>query len=133
MLEAVAFAVDLGFLFGLTGFWVQNAKALGAPGLITYLIAASGIALIAGPDGEEVGVDIYLAGAHVIGIGLVLMSIVIFVRRIPARIAAAAWLLSAVANTAGLAMERPEGFLVAGVLFGAGFICAGLSLFRAPR
>jgi hypothetical protein len=132
LLQGVAFAIDLGFLFGLTGFWVANAKAFGAPGLVTYLVAASGLALIVGPDGTAFGVDIYLVGVHVIGIGLVLMSIVILIRRIPARMAAAAWLLSAVANTAGLAMNRPEGFLVAGILFAAGFVFAGWTLLRTP-
>lgn len=131
VLEGVAFAIDLGLLFGLTGFWVQNAKAFGPPGLATYLIAASGIALIVGPDGEAFGLDIYLIGVHVIGVGLALMATVILIRRIPARIAAVAWLVSAASAAIGNAIGRPEGFILAGALFAAGFICIGLSLLRS--
>jgi hypothetical protein len=128
--EALALAIDFALLFGLTGFYFIDAARLGPLGLVGYLIAASGIAFIFGPDGTAFGRDIYETGVTAIGIGLIILSMAMLLAGV-ARLAGALWIASAAASVLGGAIGRgAEGFLFAGVLFGAGFVVAGLSLLR---
>lgn len=128
-LEAFALAIDLGLLFGLTGFWLAHAKELGPFGLAAYLVAASGIALITGPDGTAYGVDVYETGVTIIGLGLAFLGAVILARGVDARLGAIAWLLAVAASVGGGAIGKPEeGFMAAGIIFGAGFVFAGMTV-----
>lgn len=129
-LEAFYLAIDLALLFGLTGFYLAVAGRTGIAGLAGYLVAASGIALIVGPDGTAFGIDLYQAGVVVIALGLVILSAALLLAR-EARLAAALWLVAIAAAPAGAALGQPGfGFAVAGVLFGAAFIVAGLHAWR---
>jgi len=129
-LEAVALGIDLCLLFGLTGFYVAFSARLGAAGFVGYLVAASGIALIAGPDGEAFGIDIYQAGVAVIAAGLAVLSLILLIRRI-APPAALLWFGAIAAAVGGGALGYPgQAFAVAGAAFGAGFVAAGFSTMR---
>lgn len=131
-LEAVALAVDFGLLFGLTGFYFANVDRLGLVGLLGYLCAASGVAFIFGPDGEAYGVDIYRTGVAVIGVGLFILAIPMALAGV-ARVAAAMWIAAVLVTLGGDVVGRAaEGFALAGVFFGAGFVAAGATLL-APR
>lgn len=128
--EALALAIDFALLFGLTGFYFANAARLGLIGLAGYLLAASGIAFIFGPDGAAFGIDVYQTGVMAIGIGLIILSIPMLISGV-ARPAAALWIASAASSILGDVIGRgAEGFALAGVLFGAGFAAAGWSLLR---
>jgi hypothetical protein len=130
-LEAFALAIDIGLLLGLSGFYFRHAAKLGVVGLLGYAVAASGIAFITGPDGEAFGVDTYETGATVIGLGLLVLSVMLLLRKV-APIAGLAWIAAVAASLAGSAAGQAElGFAVAGVLFGLGFASAGFATFSA--
>jgi hypothetical protein len=126
LLEAFYLTIDLCLLFGLTGFYVLHAGSLGAAGFVAYLIWGSGIALIAGPDGEAFGANIYQAGVGVIAVGALLLSGLLLMRRISPRAAPLCWLGAVAVSAIGAATGFADiGFAVGGVLFGAGYIAAG--------
>ncbi len=130
-LEALALGIDLCLLFGLTGFYFAFSARLGPIGFIGFLIAASGIAIITGPDGDAFGVDIYQAGVAIIAAGLAILSAILLIRRI-APFTAMLWLASIAAAIVGGALGYPnEGFIAAGVAFGAGFGVAGIATMRS--
>jgi hypothetical protein len=130
-LEIFALIVDLGLLFGLAGFYFANAPRLGAIGLAGFVISASGLAAITGPDGAAFGVDIYATGAQVIGAGLLVFSIALLMAR-TAPLAALAWIAAAIVSVAGGWMGRGDfAFTIAGTLFALGFIAAGVDLLRS--
>lgn len=130
-LEVFALVVDLGLLFGLSGFYFAKAAQLGLWGLAGYIVAAGGLAVITGPDGVAFGLDIYAAGVHVIGIGLSVFSVALLMAGV-ARLAAFAWIAAAVIGSAGPALGQGDiSFMIAGISFALGFIAAGVDLLRA--
>jgi hypothetical protein len=129
-IEAFAFAIDVGLLLGLSGFYFANAQRLGAVGFIGYAIAAAGIAFITGPDGAAFGVDIYQMGVGVIAAGLLVLSAAMLMQKI-ARLAAGCWIASVVAGAGGGAVGYADaGFMIAGILLALGFIAVGLEQLR---
>ena len=125
-LEAMALAIDLGLLFGLSGLYFAYAARLGVLGLAGYITAASGVAFITGPQAQFLGADTYFPGVATIAVGMVLFSIALL-RCSLARIAAWLWLASAGVGV-GAGMLGAVSFVIAGALFGLGFIAAGVFL-----
>ena len=127
-LEAVAFAIDVLLLFGLMGVYVVHRAALGWFGFAAFVLAETGIASIVGPDTVAFGIDTYLAGVHAIAVGLALLGAVMLSVRVEI-MAGACWIASLVVGLAGgLIGQGAAGFLIGGILFGLGFVAAGLSL-----
>ncbi len=132
-LEAFYFFVDINLLFGLTGFYLASAERLGRTGFTAFLIAATGIVLIIGPDGKSFGVDIYQAGVAIIALGIGVFSINFLLRGAGSMLAPVIWLFSIVAVIFGAAAGfADQAFAVGGVFFGFGFIFAGRSLLQKP-
>jgi len=130
VLETYAASIDLLLIFALSALFFQYAARLGVVGLIGYIMSVSGLAIITGPDGVFHGFDIYQTGVVIIGAGLVFLSAALFMSGV-ARLAAFAWIGAALAQIAGWSLGAPvAGFLAAGVLFGLGFVFAGLTLLR---
>ncbi len=128
-LEAFYLFIDINLLFGLIGFYFTYGVRLGAAGLAAFLIAASGVALIAGPDGESFGVDIYQTGVMVIAIGLSGFSILLLLRRVRPFLPPVCWISSFVIGGLGGPVGFPDqAFVAGGILFGLGFLFAGLSV-----
>lgn len=127
--EVLAITIDLLCLFGLLGIYLASRAQVGAVGLLAFIVAASGIASIVGPDSKVFGIDTYQAGVAVIAFGLMVFGAMLLRARFLFRLAGCCWIFSIVAGVAGvLAGLGSEGFLVGGVLFGAGFIFGGLGL-----
>jgi hypothetical protein len=132
-LEALALVIDAALLFGLMGIYFAHRAGLGLAGFAAFALAEIGIASIVGPDTNAFGIDTYQAGVAAISIGLSLLGIVMLVRRAGPLLAAVCWIASTIVAIAGSALGQGElGFLVGGILFGLGFVAAGLSLF-SPR
>lgn len=130
-LEAFYFFVDINLLFGLIGFYLANAERLGRTGFSAFLITATGIVLIIGPDGTSFGVDIYQAGLAIIALGIGVFSINFLLRGGGSMFAPAIWLMSIVAVFFGAAAGfADQAYAIGGVFFGFGFIFAGLSLLQ---
>jgi hypothetical protein len=127
-LEAIAFAIDVLLLFGLMGIYLAHRAALGWAGLAAFVVAETGVASIIGPDVEAFGIDTYLAGVHAISIGLAALGAAMLLKRIDA-VAAICWIASLAVGAAGaLVGQAAAGFLIGGVLFGLGFVAAGIAL-----
>lgn len=133
-LESLYLVIDLGFLFGLIGFYTARAGGLGWLGLTGFVLALAATALITGPDPVFAGIDIYQTGSLILVAGLAVMAIAMLVGRIGPLWAALAWLGVPVAVVAGTAAGQPAlGFMTAGILVGAGFIGIGLALVQRPQ
>lgn len=127
-IEAVALAIDVLLLFGLMGIYLAHRAALGWLGFGVFVLAETGIASIVGPDTVAFGIDTYLAGVHAISIGLALLGIAMLVKRVET-LAAICWIASLVVGAAGgFVAQAAAGFLIGGILFGLGFVAAGIAL-----
>jgi hypothetical protein len=126
-LEALYGVIDLCLLVGLIGIHLATAEVTGTLGLIAFLIALAGIASIVGPDTVAFGIDFYRIGALVFVIGLAGLGALMWARGV-LRITAAYWLLTLVSSLASVAL--PQAFLAAGLLLGAGYIMAGVEVWR---
>lgn len=128
-LERMYFATDVFLLLGTSGWYFSRASKLGSPGLTGYALSILGICIIRsaglfGPRG-------YVTGAALFLIGLSIMNLLTLFRRDGPRAAPVIWLVSLV--FAMLALTSGPLAAVAGVIFGLGFIAAGVSLWRAEQ
>jgi len=131
--ELLATGIDVLLLFGLMGIYLAHRAALGWPGLAAFILAETGIGSIIGPDTVAFGVDTYQAGVVAISIGLALFAIVMLIRRSGSAAAAIFWILSLAMGVAGgFVGQAAFGFFLGGILFGLGFVAAGLALL-SPR
>jgi hypothetical protein len=132
-LEILYLAIDVFLLFGLMGVYLAHRDRVGVIGFVAFAIAETGIASIVGPDGvvPAYGIDTYQLGVLVIAVGLTFFAIVQVVARAGPPWAPLCWVASMIVGVGGSFGGNPEiGFLIGGVLFGAGFVLAGLTLMR---
>jgi hypothetical protein len=130
-LEWLYIAIDVLLLFGLIGVYLARAQRLGFLGLASFGVAVAALSFIGGPDADPFGFSTYQEGATALAIAMVGMSIA-WLRAVERPFAApACWFGSIIA--AGVLGMLPDpapsyGLAAAGVLFGAGFVSAGLDL-----
>jgi hypothetical protein len=130
-LEALALVIDLSCLFGLFGLYLPHREPLGRAGAVAFVISASGIASIVGPDTTAFGIDTYQAGVTTVSLGLSLLSALMLRRRSGSAAAAWLWMASTIAGLLGFVTGRPEtGFFIGGVLFGLAFVADGVAAMR---
>lgn len=133
-IEALAFAIDVSLLFGLMGIYLAAREALGWFGFAAFALADTGIASIIGPDTQAFGIDTYLAGVHAIAVGLALLGLAMLLRRAGSSIAALCWIASLVVGAGGSAAGQAElGIFAGGILFGLGFVVAGIGVMKSGR
>jgi hypothetical protein len=134
-IEAFYLVIDLCILFGLIGVFLPQLESLGWCGLIGFVVALTGAALIVGPDASilEVGTD--FAGTLALLIGLNLLGVATWQSESLPRWIPTLWALSTVAGLVSVATSNLEWlFTASGVLFGLGFLGAGFSaLSRSKR
>lgn len=129
-LEATAFLIDVCLLFGLMGIYIANRDRVGITGLLGFIVATMGTALIVGPDQIAFGFSTYEVGVYIISLGLVLLSIASLISRAMVW-APLLWIASILSGASGAGFGfGPNAWLVAGVLFGAGFVIAGVNVWR---
>ena len=131
-LEWLYTVIDILLLFGIIGIYLQRAERLGFLGLLSFIVAVAALSFIGGPDADPFGFSTYQEGATTLAIALIGLSIA-WVREGQRPLAApVCWILSVIA--AGVLSLLPAtasyGLPAAGVLFGAGFVFAGLALTR---
>ncbi|MEO1100472.1 MAG: hypothetical protein AAFW65_01360 [Pseudomonadota bacterium] len=128
-LEVFYALIDFSLMAGLAALYVANATRLGTVGLVGFVLAFAGLASIIGPDPAMLGIDFYQLGVAVIGLGVALLGLRIVVLD-GLRMPGGFWLSAFVAGLAAYAGAGAVAFVVAGILFGAGFIAAGVALLR---
>lgn len=127
--EALADLIDVLLLFGFMGIYLAHRAALGWIGLAAFVVAEAGIGSIIGPDTVAFGIDTYQAGVAVISIGLAAFGVVSLVKRAGPAASALCWILSlAIGVAGGFAGQAALGFFLGGILFGLGFVAAGIAL-----
>ena len=121
--------IDILLMFAVVAVYAYQHSESGVWGFAGFVLAAIGIESIGGPDGRIGTVDVYTAGASVIGIGMVLLAVGCWVANKLPRYVAVVWMLStAVGVLAIFAQMSGVSFQVAGVLFGLGFVGAGMHI-----
>ena len=132
-LEVLYDVIDVLLLFGLMGVYFATRASTGIFGFAAFAIAETGIASIVGPDTTAFGIDTYQTGVLVITAGLTLFAIQLLLTRAMPWWASVCWIASTVIGVGATAGGNAAlGFVAGGVLFGLGFIAAGVALLR-PR
>jgi hypothetical protein len=130
-LEWLYTAIDVLLLFGVIGIYLVRADRLGYLGMASFGVAVAALSFIGGPDADPFGFSTYQDGATALAIAMIGLSIAWLRAGERPWIAPAGWFGSVVA--AGVLGRLPDpfpsyGLAVAGVLFGAGFVSAGIDL-----
>ena len=119
---------DIALLFALFGLYGRVWRAVGWAGLAGFAAAIVGVAIMRGAAGI---IDTYFVGIVVLATGAAVMSAAMLGRRAFPPLAPA--LLIAGLAVGVLAYWRQSDWLfeTGSVIFGAGFVVAGVELFRA--
>jgi hypothetical protein len=133
-IEVLYFAIDLLLLFAIVAVYAYVRARCGWIGLVGFVLALAGTASIVGPDGTLGGVDMYVAGATTLSIGLAVLSVGAWRGVALPRAVCVLWIGSTLIGVGGYFIQGPGVlFTLAGLAFGAGFLLAGLSMWREPE
>ncbi len=133
-LEWLWTGIDVLLTFGLFGIYLPRAERLGFLGLASFIIAIAALSFIGGPDADVFGFSTYEQGAMTLVIALIGLSIAWLSAKETPILAPICWFASALAAGVLGALPAPlpdYAFMIAGMLFGAGFVFAGLPLLKA--
>lgn len=118
------FLTDLMLIFGLCGIYLSRSDRLGVSGLLGYVAAITGLLIV-----RSFGPSAYLVGASVTLLGVVAIGVAILVKDAFPKLAPILWIASLIVGLIGfLPVGMNWSVTLAGVLFGLGFIAAGISL-----
>ena len=123
-------ATDVFLLAGIAGFWIGRLGRIGIVGRIGLAVFVAGILMV---RASAFGLGAYQTGATVALLGLAIHSVeALFRGPLWAPIAWLGALAAGIAGAAGFASTAMTAF--AGVLFGLGFIAAGIeTLYGVPQ
>lgn len=128
-IEALAFVIDVALLFGLMGIYLAARGRVGWFGFAAFALAEAGVASIVGPDTQAFGIDTYQAGVVAISVGLAALGVAMLATRAGFAVTSICWIASLIVGAGGGAIGQGTlGILVGGILFGLGFVAAGLRL-----
>jgi hypothetical protein len=126
--------IDVLLLMGLMGIYFARAERLGFLGLASFGVAVAALSFIGGPDADPFGFSTYEQGAAALAIAMVGLSLA-WVRAGERPLGPPLCWFGSVVVVGVLNFIPPisqYGFILAGVLFGAGFAWAGVVQLR-PR
>lgn len=135
--EALYDAIDALLLFAVMGVYFSRKDRLGVLGLTSFAVAVGALSFIGGPDADPFGFSTYEQGGYTLAIAMVGMSLAWWRAKERPLWAPACWFLSVIA--AGVLARLPAplpsyAFMAGGMLFGLGFVLAGLDLISTkPR
>jgi hypothetical protein len=131
--EVLYLAIDLLLLFALVAIYAYVRERSGWLGLAGFVLALAGTSCIVGPDGTLGGVDMYVAGATTLSIGLAVLSVGAWRATALPRAVCALWIGSTLIGVGGHVVQGLGAtFTMAGLAFGVGFFLAGLKMWREP-
>jgi hypothetical protein len=132
-LELFYIVIDIGFILGHVGFYILYRDVLVGVGRFGLILSLCGFGLIAGPEAKIFGIGIYQIGSPIIGVGILLLSIGIIRSRIVGYVAPILLGLSIFVGLGSMIQKNMMLFAVSGVLFGAGFIALGVSMWSTAN
>jgi hypothetical protein len=125
------FTTDLLLLWGLCGIYLTRSHRLGIAGFTGFVVFWIGIFMVRSSTLSLFGYSAYLIGATVTLLGAVALGADLLLHDVFPRWAPALWIAALILGMLGL---RPAwagwSVTLAGVIFGLGFIAAGISLLR---
>ena len=123
------FATDTMLIFGLCGIYLSCSNRLGLEGLLGFAASITGLLMV-----RTFGPAAYLIGASVTLLGVVVLGVGMLVREAFPKSAPVLWIVSLMVGLVSLfPLGINWGVTVAGVIFGLGFIAAGIDLWIARR
>lgn len=129
-LEWLYAAIDALLIFAITAIYLDRAPRLRILGFASFAVAIAALSFIGGPDADPFGFSTYEDGATTLAIAMAGMSIAWLSARETPLAPPLCWFGSIIA--AGVLGFVPSlaqySFMAAGILFGAGFVAAGLPL-----
>jgi drug/metabolite transporter (DMT)-like permease len=131
--QQIAYLVtDLMLIVGLCGIYLPKRKTLGLIGLLGFAASNAGLLIVRISAFNHLGSNAYLTGATVTLIGVVAMGTVMLIRKAFPKLGPVLWIASFVVGLIGLLSPGLSwAVALAGVIFGAGFIVAGINLFQS--
>ncbi len=126
-LELLYGTVDILMLFGLMAVYSNVSRRIGWTGMAGFILAASSLASIVGPDPDRFGIDFYEAGASGLLVGLALLAAALLKHR-RLQPAALLWLAALASALIGILSSLELAVTFAGLLLGLGFAAAGFQL-----
>jgi hypothetical protein len=120
------YAIDVFLMLGLTGWYVSRAGKLGAAGLIGFIVSAAAVLMIRSTN--LFGAQTYVLGSGLLLAGLGIMNLPTLLRRDGSIVAPALWVASLACGIVATAFGSLTA--LAALLFGLGFVTAGVQLLR---
>lgn len=122
---------DALLLFGTLGLWIATRRKTEAWGVVGMALAVTGLLLVRASAAQIFGPDSYGVGAGLWGVGQAILAATLLITRAGYRASSVLWLASFLLGLIGARLDLwLDGFGWAGVVFAAGWICAGLTLMR---
>ena len=125
--QSTYMALDLMLMLAVVGLWQAQGERWGWLGQVGFVLAACGLGVISGQNGQLFDVKIYDVGSPVLALGMVLVSVsqlrVPALRALPGgTLGPCLVLASVVSGVASLAVAPQFMAQMAGVLFGLAFM-----------
>lgn len=131
-LEILYLLTDIFILFGIMGIYSFQHRESGLWGFFGFLLAIVGTGMIIGPDGAIAGVNMYPVGTLILAGGLTLLAIGSWIANKLPRWVPTLWVLSTILGFIGYFVPGFSLlFVISGVLFGIGFVGAGIKVWSA--
>ena len=125
--------IDVLLLFGLLGVQSFAGKAMGALGLVGFVVAVTGVLLVRTSAAGIFGASSYMIASSIWSIGMVVIGVALLLNKGPFRMAAALWIATLVIGLAGLALkDQGPVHRLAAWCFALGFVAAGVILIKTP-
>jgi hypothetical protein len=123
------YAIDVLLMLGLIGWYVSRAGKLGSAGLVGFIVSTAAILMIRSAD--LFGAQTYALGSALLLVGLGIMNLPTLLRRDGSMAAPALWMASLACGIAVAVLVSPSWpAALAALLFGSGFVTAGVELLR---
>jgi hypothetical protein len=126
--QVAYFVTDVMLIFGLCGIYLSRSNRLGLAGLLGFAFSITGLLMV-----RSFGQGAYLVGATLTLLGTVVIGIVMLATGAFPKSAPVLWIASLIVGVIGLLPFAGNwGVSLAGIVFGLGFIAAGIGLRPAP-
>ena len=133
-IEVLYLAIDLLLLFAIVAVHAYVRERSGWMGFVGFVLALAGNGSIVGPDGTLGGVDMYVAGASTLSIGLTVLSVGAWRAAALPGTVCALWIGSTLIGVGGYRAQGPGVWVaLAGLAFAIGVLLAGLRMWRDPE
>ena len=127
------FAIDVLLLLGIVGVYEFQKQETGRWGFFGFLLALIGAGLLIGHDVDNAIVLIYPVAAFLFAVGISVLAIRSWAANTLPRWASALLITSTVIGILGFVVGGFDIlFVISGVIFGIGFIGAGLTVWLQP-